>query len=212
MKVFISWSGARSYAVALALRDWLPSVIQALQPWMSATDIQRGSQWPLQVATHLAECDIGIICLTPENLNEKWILFEAGALSKVLDRAHVCTYLVGLEPSDLDWPLAMFQATVATQDSTRAMLQTLNSALGAAGIDAIRLNNIFDVWWPRLEQRLQELPVPDMITTPERTSRAMIEELLNLTRQQSMLLQEITAKIVPKHHPIKHNSELESDG
>src|SRR5688572_16881222 len=104
MKVFISWSGARSYAVASALRDWLPSVIQALEPWMSAADIQRGAQWPLQIATRLAECNVGIICLTPENLNEKWILFEAGALSKILDRAHVCTYLIALEATDLEWP------------------------------------------------------------------------------------------------------------
>lgn len=191
MKVFISWSGPRSHAVALALRDWLPSVIQALQPWMSAADIQRGAQWPTQIAGQLAECNVGIICLTPENLNERWILFEAGALSKALDRAFVCTYLVGLEPTELDWPLAMFQATTATQDSTRALVHTLNSALDERGIEAARLNNIFDVWWPELERRLGELPVQDFIAAPERTSRALLEEILSLVRQQSIQLSEL---------------------
>lgn len=191
MKVFISWSGSRSYAVALALRDWLPSVIQALQPWMSAADIQRGAQWPTQIADRLAECNVGIICLTPENLNERWILFEAGALSKFLDRAYVCTYLVGVEPAELEWPLAMFQATVATQDSTRALVQTLNGVLGDRGIEATRLNNIFDVWWPTLEQRFRELPVHDAVAAPERTSRALLEEILALVRQHGVQLRDL---------------------
>lgn len=195
MKVFISWSGERSHAVALALREWLPSVIQALEPWMSGADIQRGAQWPLQVASRLSECNVGIICLTPENLNENWILFEAGALSKVLDRAHVCTYLIGIEPTDLEWPLAMFQATVANKESTRAMIQTLNHTLGQATIEDSRLNNIFDVWWPRLEQRLEELPLADADVAPQRTQRAIVEEILGLVRQHSIQLHNVASSL-----------------
>lgn len=158
---------------------------------MSAADIQRGAQWPSQIAGRLAECNVGIICLTPENLNERWILFEAGALSKLLDRAYVCTYLVGVEPAELEWPLAIFQATIATQESTRALVQTLNGALEDRGIEAARLNNIFDVWWPELEQRLRELPVQDTVAAPERTSRALLEEILALVRQHSVQLRDL---------------------
>ena len=32
MKVFISWSGEISRNLALAFRDWLPSVINAIKP------------------------------------------------------------------------------------------------------------------------------------------------------------------------------------
>jgi hypothetical protein len=69
MKVFISWSGQRSAAVADALRYWLPKVIQALEPWMSADDIEKGTRWRSGLASELEQSSVGIICLTRENLN-----------------------------------------------------------------------------------------------------------------------------------------------
>ena len=109
MKIFLSWSGDRSGAVAAAFREWLPNVIQALQPWLSSANIDQGTRWSSEVAAQLQETRVGIICLTPENISAPWLLFESGALSKTLAQTHVCTYLIGLEPTDLGWPLAMFQ-------------------------------------------------------------------------------------------------------
>ena len=34
MHVFISWSGERSKALAVALRDWLPLVLHYVEPWV----------------------------------------------------------------------------------------------------------------------------------------------------------------------------------
>jgi hypothetical protein len=45
MRVFISWSQERSRIVARALYDWLPAIIQSLEPWMSSADIGAGVQW-----------------------------------------------------------------------------------------------------------------------------------------------------------------------
>jgi hypothetical protein len=63
------------------------------------------------VADRLEQCRVGIICMTPENLESRWILFEAGALSKTKE-AHVCTLLVGLTPAEVKPPLAQFQHTM----------------------------------------------------------------------------------------------------
>ena len=44
MKVFLCWSGTRSKGIANALHEWLPRVIQALDPWISV-DIDKGARW-----------------------------------------------------------------------------------------------------------------------------------------------------------------------
>lgn len=85
MKVFISWSGARSKAVASKLREWLPDVIQNIEPWMSRHDIKAGERWDKELSGELNDSKFGIICLTSDNYDAPWILFEAGALSKTID-------------------------------------------------------------------------------------------------------------------------------
>ncbi len=45
MKVFLSWSGDTSKAVAIALKTWLHYVFPRLNIWMSEQDIQAGTKW-----------------------------------------------------------------------------------------------------------------------------------------------------------------------
>src|SRR5579864_2265527 len=129
MDVFISWSGERSGAAAKALRDWLPKIINALKPWLSSADIDKGTRWSADVASRLQAAKAGIICLTPSNIHSDWILFEAGALSKTLQNTYVCPFLIELEPSDVKPPLAQFQATRAQKDEILKLLKTPNGAL-----------------------------------------------------------------------------------
>jgi TIR domain len=93
MKIFISWSGDRSRLIAEALRDWLRLVIPRSEPWLSKDDIRKGTRWSTELATILEQAQFGIICLTPDNIDRPWILFEAGALSKALTNAYVCPLL-----------------------------------------------------------------------------------------------------------------------
>jgi len=89
--VFLGWSGLDSKAIAEAWHQWLPLAIQAAKPWMSDTDIPKGSAWFGELAARLKGIRIGIICITPGNLLAPSIHFEAGALSKtVSEQAYVC--------------------------------------------------------------------------------------------------------------------------
>jgi hypothetical protein len=90
LKIFISWSGPRSLAVAEAQRDWLPNVFQMVEPWISAGDIDKGAKWRQAITGELEKSDFGLICLTPENLASPWLLFEAGSLAKK-EESRVCT-------------------------------------------------------------------------------------------------------------------------
>jgi hypothetical protein len=110
MKVFISWSGQRSQALAQALRGWLPLVLHYVEPWVSESDIAAGDRWAQSIAEELEASNFGILCITPENLNSQWVLFEAGALAKSMQDAKVIPLLFGLEFSDISGPLAQFQA------------------------------------------------------------------------------------------------------
>jgi TIR domain len=182
MKVFISWSGERSKAVAEALRYWLPKVIQALEPWMSANDIEKGTRWRSGIASELEQSSVGIICLTRENLDSPWIHFEAGALSKQQEKTYVCTLLFGLEPTDVREPLAQFQHTRATKEDLRKLISTINNTLGDLKLSESELSETFDVWWPKLEERLSKIGEETAETAPIRSDRELLEEVLNIVR------------------------------
>jgi hypothetical protein len=183
MKVFLSWSGSASRRLAEALRDWLPAVLQAVEPWMSAEDIDKGARWSAHVAGELAHARVGILCLTRENLAAPWILFEAGALSKTLERTAVCPYLWGLRPADLRGPLVQFQAAEANQADTRRLVATINAALGEAALSERSLDRAFKTWWPELEKTLATLPAIRPPARPARSERDLLEEMLSLVRE-----------------------------
>ena len=135
MRIFISWSGPRSRIVAEALRDWLARVIQRLEPWVSTEDIRAGARWQVDVSDVLASTKVGILCLTPESLESRWLNFEAGALAKTVDNAtFVCPYLVDMEPGNVPLPLGQFQSKCADYEGTKSLIRTINSALGESQV------------------------------------------------------------------------------
>lgn len=61
MKLFLSWSGETSHKVALVFRDWLPSVLQYIEPYVSSEDIDKGARWSTDIAHELEDSSYGII-------------------------------------------------------------------------------------------------------------------------------------------------------
>jgi hypothetical protein len=197
MKIFLSWSGNRSKAVAELLNDWLRCVIQAAKPWISSRDIDRGALWFNEISGHLSETSVGIVCLTSDNKTKPWILFEAGALAKGLSHSRVCTFLVDLQPSDIEDPLAQFNHTFPTKDSIWALTRTLNGLLQQASLDERILLRVFETYWPQFEEDFQrilkEIP-PD--TKPEkRSEQSILAEILANTRGLSMKVRELDEQL-----------------
>src|SRR3954463_13096994 len=110
MRVFISWSGEQSRDVALALREWLPAVINRVEPFVSSKDIYAGTRWQAEIAGQLDSSNFGIVCVTRENQGGRWLNFEAGALTKAVQSSRVIPLAVDLKPSDIELPLGQFQA------------------------------------------------------------------------------------------------------
>ena len=63
MDVFISWSGSQSGKLAETLSTWLQDVIQAVQPFYSKSDIDKGAQWNTEILAALDSAKVGIILL-----------------------------------------------------------------------------------------------------------------------------------------------------
>lgn len=194
MKVFISWSGATSLKVAQIFREWLPSVIQSIEPYVSSEDIDKGARWSTDIATELADSTFGILCVTKDNIEAPWLSFEAGALSKTMEKSFVTPFLFDIKRSEVKGPILQFQSTIFEKEDIKKMVKTLNKASGDSGISETRLDNYFDVWYPTLESKLTELKSEVIITNEEDEkqntdhSSEILEEILELSRDNQKLL------------------------
>jgi hypothetical protein len=187
MKIFVSWSGKRSKAVAELMSDWLKCVIQASQPWISTRDIDRGAIWFSEINDKLKDVSVGVVCLTQENKNKPWILFETGALAKGLTTNRVCTFLIDLKPEDLQDPLGQFNHTTPDRSSVWALARTINDCLDDKALDERILEQVFETYWPQFEEKFNsalENNQPDEIVPP-RSEQDILSEILNNTRSLS---------------------------
>lgn len=189
MNVFLSWSGNLSHEVAKSLVEWIPQVIQAVKPWISSQDIEKGARWFEEIGDSLSNTEFGILCLTASNLSAPWLLFEAGALSKSLGQARVCPLLVNVKNADLVGPLAQFNTSGIGREEIHRLVGTLNSRLPAEQRRSDnQLDQAFQVWWPHLESKLGNALTNFRDTeqhdraTPKRKVDDVLDEILELSR------------------------------
>lgn len=189
MRVFISWSGDLSRQVGELLKDWLPSVVQAAHPYVSSQDTEKGARWSIDLSRELERCDFGILCVTGDNLGAPWLNFEAGALSKSVDRSRVTPLLIDIDQADVEeGPLLQFQSALCTEDDVRKLVHGINAAC-TEPLAEKRIDTVFGMWWPQLHDGLQRLrsraPTPGK---PHRPAEDMLAEIVTLVRDQHKLL------------------------
>lgn len=183
MTVFISWSGNLSQEVAAFLSSWIEDVLQGVRCWYSADDIDKGSIWYGAIEEGVSSTRVGVICLTRENMNAPWILFEAGALSKGLTKARVCPLLIDLTTLDVTGPLSHFNLTMPNAEDMMRLLKTINAS-SDNGLDEARLERSFERWWPEFLNRFAEILKNQSDKTPQRPRHIheLLSEILETTR------------------------------
>jgi hypothetical protein len=204
MKVFLSWSGDKSHKVALTLRDWLPSVIQSIEPYVSSEDIDKGARWSTDIAKELEDSGFGILCVTKENLHAPWLTFEAGALSKKLEKSYVSPFLFDIKRSEINGPILQFQSTVNKKDDVLKLINTINKACGDNKLSDERIEKAFKAWYPNLQEELKKVTekFKEKNTeeeVPEKEKQEILEELLELTRINQKILRSPDVLLPPEY-------------
>ncbi|MFA7264420.1 MAG: toll/interleukin-1 receptor domain-containing protein [Caulobacter sp.] len=181
MRIFISWSGERSQTLATAIREWLPLVLHYADPWLSQADIDAGDRWSEAIAKELDACSFGITCVTSENVNSPWILFESGALAKSMEKGRVLPLLLDLDVRDISGPLAQFQAKKAEKNGLLDAISSMNkNAPNPEPEERVKL--LFEALWPQLEQKISEIPKSQSSSKQSRPQSEILEELVTSVR------------------------------
>lgn len=211
MKVFISWSGDLSQRVAEALHQWIKLVVQATEPWISSEGIDKGAIWFSEVSEQLATTSAGIVCLTGDNLESPWLLFEAGGLANKLSKSRVYTLLIDVGHSDLKPPLSLFNGTLLVEEDMFKLVKGINAGLGEKALNEDVLRAAFDAHWPALSRKIEAFREAHK-SAPKveaRTLEDMVDEILETSRATYTAVSNGTTKgsLAELIGPIGHSNE-----
>jgi hypothetical protein len=129
----------------------------------------------------LEVCNFGIICVTRENIDSPWILFEAGALAKLMQEGRVIPLLLDIEFKDVAGPLAQFQAKKVEKDGLSDVINSINQQSDIKVSDT-QLPKQFEALWPQLEKHISEIPKNPTPAKQHRPQQEILEELVSSIR------------------------------
>ena len=159
-RVFISWSGDVSSAVATALRRLIDDVFGEGTCWISTAHILAGQRWAVVLGQALEQSSLAVVCLTIENRAAQWLLYEAGAVSHS-PKHRIVPLLFGVSLDQVPEPLRQFEA--ATADEKVDVLNLLNSINGLSSpppLEPGRIAGRLDECWSQFIDTLEDVPDP----------------------------------------------------
>ncbi|PWU68306.1 toll/interleukin-1 receptor domain-containing protein [Gracilibacillus dipsosauri] len=200
MKVFLSWSGNESKQLAEIFKDWLPNVLQYVEPYMSSKDITLGERWNNSIADSLEISVFGLVFVTPSNINAPWLNYEAGALSKTLE-SRVIPILYESDVMLLEQgPLKQFQsATDLEKESLLSLVKSINNSCETGKLDELRLDRAFEMWWPDLSKNINKIEKADQNNelVHEPSDRELLSNIFSKLSEQERLLSKNANEFVP---------------
>src|SRR5688500_17359559 len=154
--VFICWSGVRSHKIAKAIKHLLEDI--GVPGVFVSDQIKKGSAWFDSIQENLQDAQVGIVCLTSENLLSPWMHFEAGAVARGFapepadekskpprssngkgtqpsrtqsgHRRRLFTVLHGVTAAEINGPLSAYQATSTTRREIDQLVDEIKHILG----------------------------------------------------------------------------------
>lgn len=137
--------------------------------------------WWTELTTALATSRIAIVCVTADNRNSPWLLFESGTIAHAFGHNRVIPYLFNVEPVDLTGPLAHFQYVRSDKNGTFELFRSINDlAPEEIRFGNEKLEHVFEVWWPEIEKALGQIPKTQQATRA--TERDLLEQILEILR------------------------------
>lgn len=197
MRIFTSWSGDRSKDAALGLKSLLQDLFEEAVQVFVSEHITPGEAWAQRLGTELEQSEFGILCLTRDNWQSPWLLFEAGAIAKKFASSRVVPYLIDELPAASDRsPLAQFQHVRADREGTWRLVEAINSIRDNPK-PSDRLERSFTKWWPDLEQTLKTVQASNPGQPPIRSDRELLETILQRLETWSQSRQQAYVDLPP---------------
>lgn len=199
MKTFVSWSGKAAKELASAVSHSLELIVPEISCFVSADEIEKGARWSNEIARELESSNYGLLILTKENLSAPWVFFEAGALSKSLEKGRVTPVLFGVDVADISsTPLSQFQCTFYRERDMSVLCVDLAKA--CAGKDVGRTISYFEKFWPDLDRSVQTILRDNKIpATSEDPKEIVLRDILNSLRQLNARTAD-PSRMIPVEH------------
>ncbi len=176
-------------------------MIQSVKPYLSSEDTYVGVRWHDTVARELETSNYGILCVTRENVSKPWMNFEAGALSKLVEKSHVSPFLIDIKPAEITGPLMQFQATIYNYSGVLRLVKSINSVAETPLSDVLIDRQFKSLWQDNLQrpvdEAIKEYSAAGKSVKPQRNVEDMLGELLSLTRVQHKTLSDLMLKPEP---------------
>jgi hypothetical protein len=191
--IFVSWSGNRSKFFADKFYRFLGLVLPCMKRWMSSHDIESGTHWNDEVSKNLKICNTGIICVTNENKDKPWVLFEAGAVSKLYENSRVIPLLFDLKQTEIpsSHPLATFQMQKVEREEVFQLINDLNRR-AVVPVEDSSIKSYFESYWDSfyegIKPEIESRDLGNKNTSSHLSKRSMeeiLEDLVSGTRERA---------------------------
>lgn len=124
--VFISWSGKRNKELARLFVLYGKDLLTNVSFYFSSDEIKGGEKQRQNIESGLNNTNFGIVFLTSTNLSSKWIYFEAGAISRTLEKHRIIPLLYDIDIEKIGEPFSAYQGFKIDKESLLKVFIDIN--------------------------------------------------------------------------------------